>query len=174
MVFAQLSPGSVFNGNVYNPVYDGYPVPFPVSQYYQCLQGLPCGYGFLDWITAQPTEPFNNEPGTIINFSNTAPILTQGQSIYSPNNLYRLTLQADGNLVLYSSTNVGLWNSQTSGTSSLSFYFQPDLHLVLHNGYADNSPSTWSAGVYDLGEARLPDKCYSEQNDGLSLFKASG
>jgi hypothetical protein len=146
-----LTPASVWNGQIYNPVYDGYPVPIPVSQFYYNLPGVPAGYGFLDWIRAQTTHPFNNEAGTIINFNDAGPILTQGQTIYSPNNLYRLTLQTDGNLVLYSSSNVGLWNSQTQGTSALAFFFQSDLHLVLRNGYVHASPSIWATGKYDLG-----------------------
>jgi hypothetical protein len=144
-----LSPASVWNGQVYNPVYAGYPVPINIAQFYYTLPGVPSGYGFLDWIKAQTTKPFNNEPGTIINFNDSAPILTQGQAIYSPNNLYRLTLQTDGNLVLYdNTTNVGIWNSETQGKSALSFYFQSDLHLVLRNGLLYTSPSVWASSFH--------------------------
>ena len=42
--------------------------------------------------------------------------LTSGQSITTPGGAFRLTMQGDGNLVLYGASNSALWASGTSGT----------------------------------------------------------
>lgn len=53
-----------------------------------------------------------------------------GQTLYSTGLQYRLALQTDGNLVLYSVTNVPVWTTSTSGTMS-ALTMQTDGNLVL-------------------------------------------
>jgi hypothetical protein len=45
-----------------------------------------------------------------------------------------LVMQGDGNLVLYSSTNVPLWNSGTGGNAGAYFVVQTDSNLVVYDG----------------------------------------
>jgi hypothetical protein len=44
-----------------------------------------------------------------------------------------LTMQGDGNLVLYSSTQAPLWASGTSGQSGAQLFVQDDCHAVIYN-----------------------------------------
>jgi len=112
---------------------------------------------------------------TLINTSNT-PILTAGpisssSTIYSKNNKFRLTLQSDGNLVLYEITSNGdisRWNSSTQWQSNKPKYlnFQPfDGNLVLYASPNSNSP--WGSQVYSYTNAFDSNRgIYALQNDG--------
>lgn len=70
--------------------------------------------------------------------STTQPLLTPGQEIVSDNGKYSLTLQEDGNLVLYANNTDVLWSSRTAKDSgstdiSKSLWFTPDGSLTLFN-----------------------------------------
>ncbi|WP_161967964.1 hypothetical protein [Fimbriiglobus ruber] len=77
--------------------------------------------------------------------------LTPGQSIYSANGLYQLTLQADGNLVEYNTqTGIAAWSSGTFGQNAIEAIMQWDGDLVIYG--PTNADGTlnpiWSSGTY--------------------------
>ena len=131
------NPYPLFNYGQVNTLYDGIGVPIPAAQYYYNFPNT-SGIGSLRWDNGVPSPgSVNYSGGTIINFSNTIPMLTPGQSIFSPNGLYRLTLQTDGNLVLYQENlpgETGLWSTRTNGQTAGSVFFQTDGHLVVYSG----------------------------------------
>jgi len=57
---------------------------------------------------------------------------------------YRTTMQSDGNLVLYDSTDTALWNSETAGkgTGPYRAVMQDDCNLVV---YDSGDQATWSS-----------------------------
>jgi hypothetical protein len=56
---------------------------------------------------------------------------------------YELHFQADGNLALYNSKHVAVWNSATAGKGATSLSLQPDGNLVI---YANGRP-LWNSGT---------------------------
>ncbi|MFV0457277.1 MAG: hypothetical protein ACK5MT_00690 [Actinomycetales bacterium] len=75
--------------------------------------------------------------------------LEQGWSISSPNGRYRLIMQSDGNLVLYSPTRA-IWNSGTVGNPGAFLALQSDCNMVV---YADGGAGArWSTGTSRSGE----------------------
>ena len=60
--------------------------------------------------------------------------LTAGQSLTSPNGKYDLTMQTDGNLVLYDSASQAVWNSKTYGHPGATLAVQNDGNLVVYSG----------------------------------------
>ena len=58
--------------------------------------------------------------------------LYKGQSLYSTNGWYRLSMQTDGNLVITDKAGAVTWNSGTFGTAAHFAAFQPDGNLVLY------------------------------------------
>jgi hypothetical protein len=83
--------------------------------------------------------------------------LLPGQTLPSPNGLYQLTLQSDGNLVEYTSSGFPIWASGTAGKTVTRMQLQSNGNLVLLNGatvvWATNTgghPDTW-LGVQDDG-----------------------
>ena len=56
----------------------------------------------------------------------------------------RLTLQGDGNLVLYTSSNTALWSSKTPGTTGSRLVMQNDGNLALYN---TSNAVIWSTGT---------------------------
>lgn len=85
--------------------------------------------------------------GTSI-YRSTSPILTVGQSLFSPNGNTELKLQPDGNLVLYvhnaDGTKTGIWASNTVGKASATLYFQPDGNLVIKDA---NGNGLWASNI---------------------------
>ena len=66
-------------------------------------------------------------------------------SLTSSNKCFQLTLQIDGNLVLYyQATGAALWSSGTMNSGSLRAIMQNDGNFVLYN--SDNQPK-WSSGT---------------------------
>lgn len=95
--------------------------------------------------------------------------LTAGQWIISTANTYLLTMQTDGNLVLYqvigtppesggSFTGFALWWTGTDANGGKTFSVQTDGNLVVYD--SDGSP-VWSSGTVGLPAANL-----TVQNDG--------
>jgi hypothetical protein len=58
----------------------------------------------------------------------------------------RLTLQSDGNLVLYTSSNAALWSSGTNGINVTRLVMQNDGNLVL---YTNTNAAVWSTGTVE-------------------------
>lgn len=90
-----------------------------------------------------------------------------GESLTSQNKLYRLTLQSDGNVVLYNASNVALWASGTAGKATRSLVMQGDGNLVAKLGDAHQS-AVWATGSNGFGGAHV-----TLQNDG-DLVLAQG
>ena len=88
--------------------------------------------------------------------------LPNGGELMSPNGGYRLSMQADGNLVLYARWGGGwkpLWASNTCGHGNGPFRLcmQGDNNLVVYDGSMGGGIATWSSGSYRVGRgaARL-------------------
>jgi len=71
--------------------------------------------------------------------------LRPGESLFSTNRVYELRLQADGNLVLYRTTDWrALWSSRTQGRSVSALFMQLDGNLVLYDG----GEAVWATRSY--------------------------
>lgn len=90
----------------------------------------------------------------------------QGQYIETADRKYQLTLQPDGNLVLYSQSKP-IWATMTIGPNPAKYLrLQEDGNLVLYN--KNNSP-LWNSRTYGNGESTLV-----VQNDGnLVLYNST-
>lgn len=86
-------------------------------------------------------------------------ILYPGQSISSANGKYNFTFQADGNLVLYKTSNgKALWSSRTDNKPSAACIMQKDGNLVIYN---TNANPIWASNTDGNVGSRL-----SVQDDG--------
>jgi hypothetical protein len=83
-------------------------------------------------------DPLWGAPGILT--ANAA--LTAGQQLTSPGGGYRLSMQADGNLVEYSGS-TALWASATNGTGSYAV-MQGDGNLVV---YSSSNKAVWASGT---------------------------
>lgn len=108
--------------------------------------------------------------GTEHNIANTPSSLADGQQLQrgdmllSPNGAYRLIMQSDGNLVIYS-PNRALWGSGTSGTGGNHVVMQSDGNLVIYAG----SQPLWGTSTNGRGTSTL-----RMQSDGnLVIYDAS-
>jgi len=81
-----------------------------------------------------------------------------GSSYYSDNQLYRLVMQGDGNLVLYRANGSARWNSQTSFAPGASAYVQGDGNVVIY--------SAASQAIWYTGTGGNPGAYLSIQDDG--------
>ena len=70
--------------------------------------------------------------------------LNPGDSLVSPSGLFLLTMQSDGNLVLYSPGHIAIWASNTAGHSGSVLQMQADGNLVV---YAPGHVATWATGT---------------------------
>ncbi|MET3496938.1 Ig-like domain repeat protein [Variovorax boronicumulans] len=94
--------------------------------------------------------------------------LTIGQSIYSPDGRYWLTLQWDGNLCLYDLKKGGsnlFWSSKVPANQGKSFAFQSDGNLVL---YTAAGQAVWNSATYGKGGESLE----LQANGNLVLYAA--
>jgi hypothetical protein len=70
--------------------------------------------------------------------------LQAGQRLQSNNGRYTLTLQLDGNVVLYNGSNQAIWATNTPRTSPANFIMQMDGNLVL---YASSGSPIWASNT---------------------------
>ncbi|MCL2013232.1 MAG: S8 family serine peptidase [Cystobacterineae bacterium] len=92
--------------------------------------------------------------------------LYSGQKVFSPNGLYTLAMQADGNLVLYDSKGLANWAACGGGASGVRAAMQEDGNLVLYSG----TKPIWSTQTGGTGAI-----CASVQDDGnFVLYKKDG
>ena len=81
-----------------------------------------------------------------------------GDSTFSPAGLYRLEMQPDGNLVVYTNNGVNaivLWGAATVGSGGKRAVMQQDGNFCIQNEAGVNVWNTWT---YDAGSvARLQD-----------------
>ncbi|WP_433263162.1 S8 family serine peptidase [Actinosynnema sp. CS-041913] len=78
--------------------------------------------------------------------------LTAGQSKVSTDGAYRLTLQSDGNLVLYTAYGEALWHTVTWGSDVTRAVLQPDGNFVL---YSDAGVARWHTWTFGTAADRL-------------------
>lgn len=115
--------------------------------------------------------------------NNNKPLLTVGESISSPNGRFRLTLQIDGNLVLYKKESntyeKPIWwtNTHNSAIKPKALFFQTDGHLVLYSNDNIQSQPIWYSRRYNRGPIGIPlfgtmpnTAFYALQNDGNFVF----
>lgn len=86
----------------------------------------------------QPTSstPATNLPigtGELLAGSTASSRISSGDSIYSSNGWYRLTMQADGNLVLFDKSGKTIWQTATAGSGATYAQFQSDGNFVLYD-----------------------------------------
>lgn len=91
--------------------------------------------------------------------------LYPGQTLTSCDGRFTLTMQNDGNLVLYYSGSA-LWSSGTAGEASAEVLMQGDGNLVIYN---DTATSLWTSGTAGNSGAYL-----ALQNDGNLVVYSSG
>jgi len=92
--------------------------------------------------------------------------LTAGQALDSCNGDYGLTMQGDGNLVLYQG-GTALWSTGTAGTTASRAIIQGDGNLVLYNS---SGTALWSSKTSGNSGAYL-----DVQNDGnVVIYSATG
>jgi peptidoglycan/xylan/chitin deacetylase (PgdA/CDA1 family) len=98
--------------------------------------------------------------------------MTAGQSLQSPDHRYWLTLQSDGNVVVYAAGGRVLWNSETWWAPGrpgpiVRLIMQADGNLV---GYSSPGTPVWHSGTYFYPGARAV-----MQNDGnFVIYRANG
>jgi hypothetical protein len=72
--------------------------------------------------------------------------LDAGRTWYFPGRRARLTMQYDGNLVIYDQYNRPRWATGTNGSGATQMVFQQDRNLVLYtSGY---KRAAWASGTY--------------------------
>jgi NlpC/P60 family len=90
--------------------------------------------------------------------------LYPGDILYSPNHAYRLVMQGDGNLVLYSG-GTALWSSKTNGQDGASAVMQGDGNFVVYR----SGKAIWNSNTDHHGGAFL-----DMQDDGNLVIYQSG
>jgi len=93
-------------------------------------------------------------------------VMYAGQELQTADRRYRLALQTDGNLVLYS-TNRVLWSSGTLGQSASYLSMQTDGNLVL---YDTNNHALWNTPTFGKGSSKL----VIQQDGNLVIYTGSG
>ena len=92
--------------------------------------------------------------------------LQLGQSLQSNNRLYTLTMQSDGNVVLYNQHSQPIWATNTKGCTPRDFAMQTDGNLVL---YDTNGSPKWASHTDNHNGAFL-----NVQDDGNLVVYRSG
>lgn len=101
------------------------------------------------------------------NYLNAGSTLYPSDSLWSPNHLYRITQQTDGNLVLYAAPgNKPLWASGTSNHRGSVTQFQGDGNLVV---YAPGHVAIWASG-----SSGHPNSVLFMQDDANLVVRAPG
>nr|WP_068890366.1 hypothetical protein [Pedobacter panaciterrae] len=124
------------------------------------------------WETWVVNSPFTTYPGnTPIWYPSGIPFLTSGQEVFTANGAYRFTLQTDGNLVLYrTSNNQVLWATNTHGKGGRYLMFQNDGNLVLYKN-SDYTGVVWASG-YSAPSSIYTKYCrFVFQDDGNLVFQ---
>jgi hypothetical protein len=134
-----------------------------------------CGYtysggtsGVIGHVTLDttPTTMYTPNGATSCGAFSAGQGIIAGQSLTSCDGRFKLSLQLDGNLVLYQGGSA-LWASNTSGSTGFAAVMQSDGNFVL---YDMSGHALWAAGTYNHGGSRL-----ALQNDGnLVVYPPSG
>jgi hypothetical protein len=97
--------------------------------------------------------------------------LMPGQSVYSPDGLYQLTLLTNGDLAEYDSYGNLIWDSGTAGQPVIEAILQTDGNLVLYGpAHSDGSAhALWASGTNgDIGDT------LSFGSDGVWIYTYDG
>ena len=83
--------------------------------------------------------------------------LTSPSSLVSPNGGFEITMQDDGNLVVYrklGATSEPLWASNTcgKGIGPYRLEMQKDNHLVIYDSTAPSGKATWASNTCEKGK----------------------
>ncbi len=97
--------------------------------------------------------------------------LTPGQTLSSCNGVFRLTLQTDGNAVVYNSSNAALWSSNTSGKASAKIIMQGDGNLVIYNA---SNGFIWGSVNGNGGKTGTPSGLNMQGDGNLVVYSTSG
>lgn len=135
------------------------------------LACLPAGFALIQSPVAGASQPSVAPPipqtcggGSVATVAS-GTRMNAGATYYSPSCAYRLTMQTDGNLVLYSGTTPE-WDSQTNGNGGAYAVMQTTGNLAV---YAAGNAALWSTGSYHNSGATL-----QLQNDGnLVVYSSS-
>ncbi|MGH3168222.1 MAG: hypothetical protein ACRDN0_20360 [Trebonia sp.] len=115
---------------------------------------------------SEPAILLAPQPATACGTLTASQGLYPGQSLTSCDGRLTLTMQGDGNLVLYFN-GTALWSSGTAGQPSAEALMQGDGNVVI---YSDTGTSLWTTGTAGNSGASL-----ALQNDGnLVVYSASG
>ena len=92
------------------------------------------------------------------------------ESIYSTSGNYNLTLQRDGNLVLYNNkTGKSLWASNTAGTANpTQFTVQADCNVCLYGIKDGNEAPYWSTNTWQQATGDI--KLIMQDDGNLVLY----
>ena len=116
-------------------------------------RGPECGY------TGTAVFDENDNPSNLVpaaNFSAGPSTLGVGESLYanqflvSPNGWYKVIMQTDGNLVVYSKALKPVWNTLTYGKGQSRFIYQADGNLVIYDALGR---ATWNSNTQN--QARI-------------------
>lgn len=105
-------------------------------------------------------------PADIVGHMTAGQTLIPGQSLTSADGRYKLVLQGDGNLVLYS-PNRALWSTGTQGRSPGLFVLQGDGNMVIYG--SDNRPY-WASWTQNTGGNAF----YMQGDGNLVLYNSQG
>lgn len=161
----QILSSSSTSFNCSSGYYNSYVIPSEWNSHnggliYDINHYLPCNSSILRFESTDFT--FDSLNGYIKSS------LTNGESIYSPNGSYRLTMQSDGNLVLYTSTNNPIWRSgSVSGSGNYIFRCQSDGNMVIYKN--QTLPASYNGTVVWQSSTRPNPYNGSPQNAFLYL-----
>jgi hypothetical protein len=95
--------------------------------------------------------------------------ITTGNWLVSPNGLFSLKLQADGNLALYGCHGAAIWDSQTNNSSAQRvLIMQADGNLVLY----ENGVYKWQTATYRKGVG--PYNLVLQDDGNLVIYDSAG
>jgi Fibronectin type III domain len=163
---------SGFTSTIHAAVWDASPPdPAGASYYWVDLPGLRSG---IHTVSVTATNAVGTSAGTSESFevSRTDHLwagdqLAPGEELRSANGRYSLTMQEDGNLVVYADDGRPLWHSRTWGQPGTRVQLQPDGNLV---AYAADDRSAWHSATWGHSDLRLV-----MQDDGnLVLYADDG
>lgn len=118
-----------------------------------------------------PATNFQTGTGQITASNTNASKLLSGQSIYSSNGWYRLTMQADGNLVITNKANVVTWATNTAGSGATFAWFQADGNFVLYDNSLNVKWTSWNGPNYPYNTGTL---LWLQPDGNLVIYNAAG
>lgn len=129
--------------------------------------------GFINWAYSGYFKRDGNKILALTPSSSSPAGLLPGQSLHPGQSLqpfdrrHRLTLQSDGNVVLYTSSSQPIWATNTWGIQPRNFTMQTDGNLVLYDAAGN---ARWHSNTWNN-----PGAFFRVQDDGnLVIYRGSG